>query len=88
VNLKSGSTVVSAMLMSGAANCCVVERAGKIAGRDANRLRPASVNALRLTSATRTCSSTCWLSLPPGSSSMLISLDFAAEAPAISATRS
>ena len=56
---------------SGAENCCVVTRP-VASGRVEKRLTPSSLMALRLTSATRTCSITCWLSEPPGSCSMLI----------------
>ena len=55
---------------SGAENCCVVIRP-VASGRVEKRLTPSSLMALRLTSATRTCSITCWLSEPPGSCSML-----------------
>ena len=37
---------------------------------------PSSVSARRFTSANRTCSITCWLSLPPGTCSMLMTLLF------------
>ena len=41
-----------------------------------NKEMPASVSALRFTSANRTCSRTCWLSMPPGTRSRLITFDF------------
>ena len=46
---------------------------------------PSSRSARRLTSAKRTCSITCWLSLPPGSCSMLMILNFPELADATSA---
>ena len=41
-----------------------------------NNDTPSSLIARRFTSANRTCSITCWLSEPPGSCSMLITLSF------------
>ena len=58
--------------------------AGEVACRCANRLRPASVSFRRFTSANRTCSITCWLSLPPGTCSRLITCAFGIDAAAIS----
>ncbi len=50
--------------------------------------RPASVSKLRFTSAKRTCSITCSLWLPPGTSSMLMTCVFGIDAVAISPMRS
>jgi len=49
--------------------------------------KPRSCSARRFTSANRTCSITCWLWLPPGSGSMLMTSASADVARAISATR-
>ncbi len=48
---------------------------------------PSSVSARRFTSATRTCSMTCWASLPPGTWSMLITFAFGEAARTTSAIR-
>ena len=49
---------------------------------------PSSFSAERFTSANRTCSITCWLSLPPGNWSMLMTFSLPELAVAISAARS
>ena len=72
---------------SGPANCCVVDRAAN-RWRAAKRDRPSSVSVRRFTSANRTCSMTCWLVVPPGTCSKLMTWLFAADALAISPARS
>ena len=57
-------------------------------GRFMKKLTPSSWMALRLTSAMRTCSITCWLSEPPGSCSRLTTLVLLDIPSAISPARS
>ena len=66
----------------GAENCWVVARPHvfQIPRPEVNRDTPSSLSARRLTSANRTCNSTCWLSLPPGTCSMLITARSVADA--------
>ena len=65
---------------SGAENCCVVRPRKEALARSEEAKRRAPAATRRFTSAKRTCSSTCWLSLPPGTCSRLITERLVADA--------
>ena len=75
-SLKTSPSGLARRRSPAPANCCVVDRASTVLPCAANSSRPASVSVRRFTSANRTCSITCWLSLPPGTRSMLMTCAF------------
>ncbi len=82
--------VASSPANPGAATCPVVTRPIVFLMPVAlvNIDTPSCSAAVCVTSAKRTCRSTCWLWLPPGSCSRFTTLAFDVVAPAISAARS